>query len=143
MLSYAIQKVGFDFDQLEPQGPIDLTGMLRAIDGFPWREQLQDWNEEQDGPLPALVLECEAERRQLWITALGEGLGQDFQLQSVSTQVRKGLFGKPRQERNVLVFEVFSRSTLNQLCALFCEREFDALDQEAQRLARQAEDYED
>lgn len=98
MLSYAIQKVGFDFDQLEPQGPIDLTGMLRAIDGFPWREQLQDWNEEQDGPLPALVLECEAERRQLWITALGEGLGQDFQLQSVSTQVRKGLFGKPRQE---------------------------------------------
>ncbi|MDR2296950.1 MAG: hypothetical protein LBE30_01210 [Comamonas sp.] len=143
MLSYSIQKVGSNFDTVEPQGPIDLAGMLRAIDEFPWCEQLRDWNEEQEGPLPALVLESEADQRQLWITALGEGLGQDFQLQSVATQTRKGLFGKSRQDRNVLVFDVFGRSALNQLCALFCEREFDALDHEAQRLARQAEDDED
>lgn len=135
MFSYAIQKVGFDFDEVEQQGEIDLPGFMNAINTFAWRAQLQQWDEDQDGPLPTLVLQCEPEQRQLWISALGKELGDDFQLQSVSCQMRKSLFGKPKQERNVAIFNVHERSTLKQLCALFFQREFEALDHEAQRLA--------
>ena len=135
MFSYAIQKAGFDFDEVEQQGAVDLPGFLSAIDQFPWRAQHQQWDEQQDGALPTLVLQCEPEQRQLWISALGQTLGQDFQLQSVSSQMRKSLFGKPKQERNVVVLDVHERSTVNQLCALFFQREFEVLDHEVQRLA--------
>ena len=143
MLSYAIQNAGYDFDQVDPQGSVDLTGFMQAIDEFPWREQHLRWNRNQEGALPTLVLECEDQQRQLWVTALGDDLGEDFQLQSVSSQMRKGFWGKPRQERNVVVFNVTERKALNLLCALFSQQEFEALDHEVERLAQLDADSED
>ncbi|QIL82692.1 hypothetical protein G7047_24210 [Diaphorobacter sp. HDW4A] len=135
MLTYAIQKVGYDFDRTDLQGSTDLAGFLTVIDGFPWAQQQRAWDADQEGPMPQLVLENADDQRQLWITALGTaGAGEAFQLQSVSSQMRKSLFGKPKLQRDVTVFDVHERRTLDQLCTLFCEGSYEALDREAQRL---------
>ena len=87
-------------------------------------------------PLPALVLQSEADQRQLWITALGEDLGESFQLQSVSMKTRKSFFGKAKSEQDVTVVDVEGRSAVNKLCELFSQRQFEALDQEVDRLVQ-------
>ncbi|WP_408908774.1 hypothetical protein [Variovorax paradoxus] len=111
MLSYAIQKVGDDFQQTHPQGETTLLGFMAAIDAHPWEQQHREWNEQQDGPLPALVLRNEADQRELWVTLLGDGTDRrgEYQLQSVAMRPRKSFFGKGKLEQDVAVFETRDR----------------------------------
>jgi hypothetical protein len=137
MLTYAIQKTGYDYGQLDPQGRTDFDGFIRALESFPWAEQLALWNDTQDGPLPALVLQHTEDQRELWISALGTELDESFQLNAVSVREKKGLFGmgKSKMERDVTTFDVNARTDLDQLCQLFCSRQYALMDQQVLRLA--------
>ncbi|MBS75393.1 hypothetical protein ACEN9J_34975 [Variovorax sp. Varisp41] len=142
MLSYAIQKVGDDFQQTHPQGETTLLGFMAAIDAHPWQQQHREWNEQQDGPLPALVLRNEADQRELWVTLLGDGTDRrgEYQLQSVAMRPRRGFFGKGKLEQDVAVFETRDRGELDRLCELFCDGQYEALDREAGRMAAREDD---
>lgn len=144
MLTYAIQKTGYDHLQTDPQGETTLVAFLGAIDAFPWAEQHREWDEQQEGPLPALVLQNDADQRQLWVTALGSDRSGDYQLQAVSMQLRKGFFGKAKLEQDATVFDARSRGEVDRLCELFCDAQYDAFDREVARLAeRDADDRDD
>ncbi|MBA1362946.1 hypothetical protein [Burkholderia gladioli] len=145
MLTYAIQKTGYDYAQLDSQGNTDFDGFIGALERFPWSAQLARWNEVQDGPLPAMVLSNEADRRELWISALGAGLADSFQLNVVAMREKKALFGlgKPKLDREVTSFEVYARADLDRLCRLFCNAQYADLDREVAKLAeldREADD---
>lgn len=139
MLTYAIQKVGYDHQQTDPQGETNLIAFMAAIDAFPWREQHQAWDEAQEGSLPALVLCNDAEQRQLWVTALGTGTtggtAGSYQLQSVAMRMRKGFFGKGKLAQDATVADARNRGEVDRLCELFCDGQYDALDREVERLA--------
>ena len=142
MLSYAIQKAGYDYQQTDPQGATDLAGFLGAIDSFPWTSQHVEWDEKgQDGPLPAVILQNADDQRELWVTALSDW--RSFQIQSVSQQPRKSLFGKPKMEQDVTVTEAPSRAELETLCRQFCGRDYAGLDQEVKRLRAEERDRDD
>ncbi|WP_144107346.1 hypothetical protein [Paraburkholderia sp. BCC1886] len=145
MLTYAIQKAGYDYDQLDSQGSTDFAGFIRALENFPWAAQLALWNETQDGPLPALVLKNEEDQRELWISVLGTELGESFQLNAVSMQEKKGLFGfgKPKMDRTVTTFNVEGRSKVDRLCELLCSREYALLDEEVTRLDQLSRDLDE
>lgn len=144
MLTFAIQKTGYDYHQTDPQGETDLVAFQSAIDAFPWAEQHQAWEEEQEGPLPALVLQNEADQRALWVTALGTDRAGSYQLQSVSMKLRKGFFGKGKLEQDATVVDARSRAEVDRLCELFCDVQYEALDREVARLAeRNREDSDD
>ena len=134
MLTYAVQKVGNDYQQTEPQGETNLIAFMAAIDAFPWSEQHRQWDETQDGPLPALVLQNEADKRQLWVTLLGTDRAGEYQLQSVSMQMRKSLFGKGKLEQDATVADAPSRGVVDRLCELFCDGQYEAFDREVRRL---------
>jgi hypothetical protein len=136
MLTYAVQKVGDDYQQTDPQGETNLIAFMAAIDAFPWDEQHRQWDEQQDGPLPALVLQNEPDKRQLWITALGTDRTGEYQLQAVSMQMRKGFFGKGKLEQDVTVADAPSRGVVDRLCELFCDGQYEAFDREVSRLAQ-------
>jgi len=140
MLTYAIQKTGYDYEQLDPQGATDYAGFIRALESFPWAEQLALWNETQDGPLPGLVLQNAEDQRELWISVLGTELDDSFQLNAVSMREKKGLFGmgKPKMERDVTTFDVDERTDVDRLCQLFCSRHYAPMDLEVARLAELA-----
>jgi hypothetical protein len=140
MLTYAIQKTGYDYEQLDPQGSVDYDGFVQALASFPWAEQLAQWNDEQSGPLPARVLQDSEARRELWISALGSGLDDSFQLNAVSMHETKGLFGigKPKTSREVVTFEVETRGDVDRLCRLFCDGQYAQLDEEVVRLAERS-----
>jgi len=135
MLTYAIQKVGYDHQQTDPQGETSLVAFMAAIDAFPWAEQHKAWDEAQEGPLPALVLLNDADQRQLWVTALGADRTGGYQLQSVAMRMRKGFFGKGKLEQDATVADARSRGEVDRLCELFCDAQYDALDREVERLA--------
>ena len=130
MLTYAIQRVGYDYKQTDPQGETNLIAFMAAIDAFPWAEQLAQWDEQQDGPLPTLVLQNESDQRELWISALGEGRNLSYQL-----QLRKGFFGKAKLEQDVTVVDESSRGEVDRLCELFCDGQYEVFDREVARLA--------
>ncbi|KFG97548.1 hypothetical protein GQ56_0108355 [Burkholderia paludis] len=137
MLTYSVQKVGYDFNQLDPQGATDYASFTQAFDAFPWPAQHAEWDEAQEGPLPALVLQQADDQRELWVTALGDAHAEGFQLHAVSMRVKKGLFGigKEKQERYVETIDVEKRADVDALCRLFCERQYDELDRLVARLA--------
>lgn len=139
-LTYAIQKVGYDHQQTDPQGETNLVAFMAAIDAFPWNEQHQQWDEQQDGPLPALVLQSEPDQRQLWVTALGTDRASSYQLQAVSMQMRKSFFGKGKLEQDVTVVDARSRGEVDRLCELFCDGQYEAFDREVARLAERGSD---
>jgi hypothetical protein len=143
MLTYSIQKVGYDYQQLDPQGETDFALFMAAFEGYPWGEQYREWSETQDGPIPALVLQYTADGRELWVSALSEDLTRGFQLNSVSMRAKKGLFGigKEKQQQHVETFDVRLRADVDALCKAFCERQFDEVDHLAtQHLERNRED---
>lgn len=141
MLTYAIQKVGETLP-LESQGATDLIAFRRAIDAFPWAAQHTEWDERQDGPLPALVLQDAAAERELWVTALGFGtdLSGAYLLQSVSMKFRKALFGKGRMVQDATLVDAPSRNEVDRLCELFCDGQYEALDREVARMASAGDD---
>ena len=137
MLTYAVQKVGKNSLPVEPQGATNFDAFMGAIDAFPWAAQLAAWNENQDGPLPALVLQNKESDRELWVTALFTELAASFQVHAMSMQLRKGLFGfgKPKLSRNVTTVELNDRNDMSRLCRMFCDGDYEALDLEVARLA--------
>lgn len=140
MLTCAIQKTGYDYQQTDPQGATDLVAFMAAIDAFPWAEQHREWDERQDGPLPAVVLRNEPDQRELWVTALGSDRAGSYQLQAVSMQMRKGFFGKAKLEQDATVVDARSRAEVDRLCELFCDGQYDAFDREVARLAARDSD---
>ncbi|MCA7996864.1 hypothetical protein [Burkholderia metallica] len=138
MLTYSIQKVGYDFKQLDPQGETDYASFTRAFDAFPWAAQHAEWNDTQDGPLPALVLQQADDQRELWVTALSDAHAGGFQLNAVSMRMKKGLFGigKGKLEQHVDTIDVDARADLDTLCRLFCDRQYDELDRRVATLAQ-------
>jgi hypothetical protein len=140
MLTCAIQKTGYDYQQTDPQGATDLVAFMAAIDAFPWAEQHREWDEQQDGPLPAVVLRNEPDQRELWVTALGSDRAGSYQLQAVSMQMRKGFFGKAKLEQDATVVDARSRAEVDRLCELFCDGQYEAFDREVARLAARDSD---
>ncbi|MBN3774509.1 MULTISPECIES: hypothetical protein [Burkholderia] len=130
MLTYSIQKVGYDFKQLDPQGATDYPSFTQAFDAFPWAAQHAEWDDKQDGPLPALVLQHADDQRELWVTALSDAHADGFQLNAVSMRMKKGLFGigKGKLEQQVDTIDVRKRTDVDTLCRLFCDRQYDELD---------------
>ncbi|WP_412025198.1 hypothetical protein [Burkholderia cepacia] len=138
MLTCSVQKVGYAFNQLEPQGATDYPSFVRAFDAFPWAAQHVEWDETQDGPLPAVVLQHADDQRELWVTALRDAHAKGFQLNAVSMRMKKGLFGigKGKLERYVETIDIDARTDVDTLCRLFCDRQYDELDR---LVARHAE----
>ena len=134
MLTYAIQKVGFEPDQTAPQVPTDLNGFMQAIDEFPWAAQHSEWDELQDGPLPSVGLINVPEQRELWVTALSDDLDDDYVVISVAMRMHKGLFSKPKPRLTNTLVDVEGRALVNKLCELFARNEYEALDKEIARL---------
>ncbi len=97
-----------------------------------------EWNETQDGPLPALVLQHADDQRELWVTALTDAHSDGFQLNAGAMRMKKGPFGsgKGKLERQVDAIDVDSRADVDTLCRLFCDRQYDELDR---LVARHAE----
>ncbi|WP_423369301.1 hypothetical protein [Burkholderia sp. LMG 32019] len=138
MLTYSIQKTGYDYNQLDPQGATDYASFARAFDTFPWAAQHAEWDDTQEGPLPALVLQHADDQRELWVTALSDAHADGFQLNAVSTRMKKGLFGigKEKPEQHVDTIDVGTRAEVDALCRLFCDRQYEELDR---LVARHAE----
>lgn len=139
MLTYSIQKVGYDFEQLDAQGTTDFPSFMTAFDTFPWAAQHGEWSETQDGPIPALVLQHADDQRELWVSALGDEPTCGFQLNSVSMRPRKGLFGmgKEKLEQHVATIDVRKRTDVDTLCLLFCDRQYAELDRLVARFVEQ------
>ncbi|MCA8089295.1 hypothetical protein LGM65_00090 [Burkholderia anthina] len=137
MLTYSTQKVGYDYNQLDPEGATDYASFTQAFDAFPWAAQHADWNALQDGPLPALVLQHAGDQRELWISALSDAHSDGFQLNVVSMRMKKGLFGmgKAKLEQYVETIDVRKRVDVDTLCRLFCDGHYDELDRLAARHA--------
>jgi hypothetical protein len=107
MLTYSVQKVGYAFEQLDPQGATDYPSFTQAFDAFPWAAQHAEWNDTRDGPH-----------------------ADGFQLNAVSMRMKKGLFGigKGKLEQHVETIDVRKRTDVDTLCRLFCDRQYDELD---------------
>lgn len=134
--THAIQKAGDAAEHTDPQGPIDLAGFLRAVDAFPWREQLAAWDELQDGPLPALVLQNTANQAELWVSALGSGEITGYQLHLMRMKLRKAFFGMGQEKlaQQVTTASVDTRQDVDRLCGLFHDQRLEVLEEEMQRL---------
>lgn len=134
MLTWGIQRVGYADEQIDQQGTTDVSAFLRAFDAFPWVEQNNQWDETQDGPMAALILQSDADKRKLWITALAsDGKLNDSYFVAVEwTAPRKSLFGfgQIKMVEETAAFSMPGRRNAEQLCRLFCDFRYEEFDRE-------------
>ena len=152
--THAVQRVGSNPLHTEPQGPTDLDGFIRAIDVFPWIEQHIAWNETQEGPLPAVVLQNTASKSELWVTALASPTANDvngipeqwvltdYQLHHVSIKPHKTLFGfgKEVMKESAETASAETREEALEWCRLFHQGQTEALERAFERAIQRDRD---
>jgi hypothetical protein len=144
MLTWAIQRVGYADEHVDQQGTTDVDAFLLAFDAFPWVEQNNQWDETQDGPMAALILQNEADKRKLWITALAsdEKLNDSYFIAVEWTAPRKSLFGfgQIKMVEETAAFSMVGRPNTEQLCRLFCDSRYEEFDRQIAEWVRRDRD---
>jgi hypothetical protein len=144
MLTWAIQRVGYADEQVDQQGTTDVNAFLRAFDAFPWVEQNRQWDETQEGPMAALILQNEADKRKLWITAFASDgkLNDSYFIAVEWTAPRKSLFGfgQIKMVEETAAFSMAGRPNTEQLCRLFGDSRYEEFDRQIAEWVRRDRD---
>lgn len=144
MLTWGIQRVGYADDQVDEQGVVDVEAFLRAFDAFPWAEQNRLWNKTQEGPMAALVLKNEADKRKLWITSYaGDGeFGESYFVAAEWMAPRKSLFGfgQTKMVEDTATFDMVGRPHLEELCRLLADARHEEFDKQVAKCVERDRD---
>lgn len=135
MPTYAIQRVSND-SPIDIPGETDFDSFMQVVEAFPWAAQHRQWNETQEGPLPAVVLQDKLNLRELWVISLGAEPNTSWLLHAVSMQLKKPFFGKAKLEQDRVTLDLDRRGEVDLLCRFFCESRYEELDRTVAELAK-------
>lgn len=73
MFTYNIQLAGYDYSQYDEKGKTDITNFLQVIEQFPWIEQLEKYDQLQQGCSATVSAVDHTTNTVLWVSAAAEG----------------------------------------------------------------------
>jgi hypothetical protein len=121
MLTYDIQLAGYDYNQYDEKGEVDLQTFMKIIEQFPWIEQLEKYNENQKGCSATISVTNLSTNNSLWISIVGNRNNYNFLIGYVYPKTTKGFLGlgKERIKRWIDIFNIDDFVLIKNYFSLF------------------------
>lgn len=131
MITYNIQLAGYDYNQYDEKGVVYVDDFIKAVCGFPWKEQVEKYNELQQGCSPTISAVNEENKNSLWISAMGATDKFHYLIGHVHLKNKKEFWGlgKAKTKRWVEIYAIDSLDIATHLFKLF----FNNQEQELQK----------
>lgn len=121
MFTYNIQLAGYDYNQYDEKGEIDLNNFLNILGRFPWMEQLDRFSEIQQGCSATVSVINTLNNNSLWMSIAGDRNKYNYLIGYVYPKTTKGFFGlgKEKTTRWVDIYKVNDFNLIKTFFTLF------------------------
>ncbi len=108
MFNYNIQLAGYDYTQYDEKGEVNIDNFINAIEQFPWIEQLEKYNQIQQGCSATISVTNHNTNNSLWISIAGDKDNYNYLIGYVYPKATKGFLGlgKEKIKRWVDIYNV-------------------------------------
>ncbi len=126
-----IQHGGALFDKSEDKGAIDYPGFIKILDRYPWLNEIEKANANQNTSSPTISVKYTKGMKDLWVSMSGDRSNYGY---LVGYDHNKRVNG--RTVKWVEIYLPDDTKKVQQLFGLFFEKEFDALEKELSHLEK-------
>jgi hypothetical protein len=98
MFTYNIQLAGYDYSKYDEKGEVDIQGFIKAIEQFPWMEQLEKYNQIQQGCSATISVTNLNTNNALWISIAGNRDNYNYLIGYVYPKATKGFLGLGKEK---------------------------------------------
>jgi hypothetical protein len=98
MFTYNIQLAGYDYSQYDEKGEVDIQSFIKAIEQFPWMEQLEKYNQIQQGCSATISVTNRNTNNALWISIAGNKDNYNYLIGYVYPKATKGFLGLGKEK---------------------------------------------
>lgn len=121
MFTYNIQLAGYDYYQYDEKGEVDIQGFIKAIEQFPWMEQLEKYNQIQQGCSATISVTNHTTNNALWVSIAGNKDNYNYLIGYVYPKATKGFLGlgKEKIKRWIDIYNVDDLVLIKKYFSLF------------------------
>jgi hypothetical protein len=98
MFTYNIQLAGYDYSQYDEKGEVDIQGFIKAIEQFPWMEQLEKYNQIQQGCSATISVTNLNTNNTLWVSIAGNRDSYNYLIGYIYPKATKGFLGLGKEK---------------------------------------------
>lgn len=98
MLTYNIQLAGYDYNHYDEKGEVDLQTFIKVIEQFPWVEQVEKYNQNQQGCSATISVTNLSTNNSLWVSIVGDKNKYNYLIGYVYPKATKGFLGLGKEK---------------------------------------------
>lgn len=121
MFTYNIQLAGYNYNQYDEKGTTDYATFIKVVEQFPWIEQLEKYNDIQQGCSATISVTNLNSYNSLWISITGDSDTNNHIIGYVypkSVKTFLGL-GKEKTKQWVDIYNIDDSVLIKELFAMF------------------------
>ncbi len=134
--TWNIQKAGYDFSRCDEMGETDFQNFINEFEKFPWLEQLDSFQENQEGCSPTLSVKDLKSKKDFWVSMAGDRNDHGYLVGYIYEKEKKGFFGfgKTKIVRWLEIYTTEDKSVIEKTFKLFFDRNFIELEHTIEKL---------
>ena len=88
-----VQKAGYDFDRYDSRGKTDYTKFITAFEQFPWMDQLDYFQNNEEGCSPTLSVQDLKTKTAFWVSMAGDRNVHGYLIGYIYPKEKRGFLG--------------------------------------------------
>jgi hypothetical protein len=138
MFTYDIQYGGDPHDKYDLMGQTDFNNFISVFDSFPWLDEIEKSNANQNGCSPTLSVKNKADERDFWVSMSGDRNNNGYLVGYVYLKTKKGLlgFGKEKTVKWVEIYLTEDKQQVINYFKLYFDTNYDQLHTEIKKLQK-------
>ncbi|MFZ5552101.1 MAG: hypothetical protein ACOZCO_03220 [Bacteroidota bacterium] len=136
--TWYVQLGGYDYDRFDQKGETDYQKFIDEFEKFPWLEQLDSYNEIQQGTTPSLSVKDEGTGTDFWVSMAGDRNDHGYMLGYIYPKDKKRGFS-PKTVRWLEIYATEDKQVVKDCFKLYFDRDYEKLETTIKRLAQQGE----
>ena len=131
-----IQRAGYDFNQYDDMGETDFQNFISEFEKFPWLEQLDSFQEKQEGCSPTLSVKDLKSKKDFWVSMAGDRNDHGYLIGYIYPKEKKGFLGlgKTKTVRWLEIYTTEDKRVVERTFDQFFQRNFIKLENTIRKL---------
>ena len=116
------QRAGYDFSRFDEKGTTDFSSFIKEFEAFPWEEELQTYNQINQGVPASLYVKDSTNNTCLWVSLSGVNDNPFYLIGYIFDKKPKGflgIFGKGKAQRWMEMYAVYKKADLREYFELY------------------------
>ena len=138
MFTYDVQHGGDSHDKYELKGQTDYDNFMLAFDAFPWVDEIERSNANQNGSSPTLSVKNKTDNKDFWVSMAGDRNNHGYLIGYVYLKTKKGVFGfgKLKTFKWAEIYLTEDKQLIEYLFKIYFDKNYDRLHYEIKRLEK-------